>query len=75
VQKYYELKDANLVNRMTKEKTQIRGFTLKGKLTLKNTDSKLELKLVDEIWMIMKSLFENNSFIISKMGMIKKDKT
>lgn len=74
VKKYFEFKDAYLVNRATREVTQIRGFTLKGKLTVKNMDSKHHIDIVDKIWLIMKSLFENSSFTISEMGMIKKDK-
>ena len=73
VQKYYEVKDAHLVNKISKEVIQIRGFTLLGKLTIKNENSTRHLDIVDEVWLKMKSLFENESFSISKYLMIKKD--
>ena len=74
IKKYYEFENANLINKMSKEITQIRGLALIGELELKNMDNTLHFNIVDEIWLIMKSLFENNSYAISKLGMIKKDK-
>lgn len=64
----------NLINKMSKEINQIKGLALIGELELKNTDNTLHFNIVDEIWLITKSLFENNSYAISKLGMIKKDK-
>ncbi|MEH6762768.1 MAG: restriction endonuclease [Maribacter arcticus] len=74
IKKYYEFENANLINKISKEKTQIKGLTLIGELELKNMDNTRHFNIVDEIWLIMKSLFENNSYTISKLGMIKKDK-
>lgn len=73
VEKYYGLKDAILINSATKEETPISGFTLLGKLTVNNNDVKREIDIVDEVWLTMKSLFEKNSFSVSKWGIIKKD--
>ncbi len=73
VKEYFEFKDSNLTNTLTKKITQINGFTLTGKLTITNLDSQRQFNIVDEVWMIMKSLFENRSFTISKSGMIKRD--
>lgn len=67
-EKYYKLPDANLVSRVTKESMPINGFTLKGKLTV--TDMSKKITLVDEIWLIMKSMFDEKSFTVSHMGMI-----
>lgn len=67
-EKYYPLPDANLVSSVTKESMPINGFTLKGKLTV--TDMSKKLTLVDEIWLIMKSMFDDKSFKISSMGFI-----
>jgi hypothetical protein len=72
IQKYYELRGAKLINQTTKKSTQIRGFTLRGKLTVRNMG--LKWHIVDEVWLIMKSLFEDKSFTISKTGMIKEAK-
>lgn len=68
VQKYYALKDAEIVNEATKNITKIKGLVLCGQLTVKKTD--LKWHIVDEIWLIMKSLFEDKSFTISKAGLI-----
>ncbi|MBK7223502.1 MAG: restriction endonuclease [Saprospiraceae bacterium] len=73
LEKYYELKDAILINRTTKEETPISGFTLLGKLTVRNDDVKREIEIVDEVWLTMKILFEGNSFSVLKSGLIKKD--
>ena len=73
LEKYYELKDAILINRTTKEETTISGFTLLGKLTVRNDDVKREIEIVDEVWLTMKILFEGNSFSVLKSGLIKKD--
>lgn len=74
IKKYYEFENADLINKMSKEVAQIKGLTLIGELELKNMDNTRHFNIVDEIWLIMKSLFENNSYTISKLGMIKKDK-
>nr|WP_321237220.1 restriction endonuclease [uncultured Psychroserpens sp.] len=74
IKKYYELENANLINTMSKEIAQIRGLTLIGFLEVKNMDNTRHFNIVDEVWLTMKSLFENNSYTISKLGMIKKDK-
>ncbi|MCB0844417.1 MAG: hypothetical protein KDE26_14280 [Bacteroidetes bacterium] len=73
IEKHYELKDAVLINRATKEEIPISGFTLLGKLTVKNNNTKREIEIMDEVWLTMKSLFEGNSFSVSKWGIIKKD--
>ena len=75
LEKYYEIEGAHLINKVTKEKLQVRGLKLKGKLMVKNMDSKLHFNLVDEVWLIMKLHFEQRSFTISKTGLIKKDET
>ncbi len=74
IKKYYELENANLINTLSKELAQIRGLTLIGFLEVKNMDNTRHFNIVDEVWLTMKSLFENNSYTISKLGMIKKDK-
>lgn len=74
IKKYYEFENANLINKLSTEMTQIKGLTLIGVLEVKNMDNTRRFNIVDEVWLIMKSLFENNSYTISKLGMIKKDK-
>ncbi|WP_375324049.1 restriction endonuclease [Flagellimonas sp. GZD32] len=71
IKKYYALENANLICN-NKEIFKIKGFTLIGELELKNIHKSRQFNIVDEIWLIMKSLFENNSYTISKLGLIKK---
>lgn len=70
-EKCYKLKDANLISRVTNEILPINGFTLKGKLTV--NDMSRKLKLVDEIWLIMKSMFGDKSFTVTQMGIIQEE--
>lgn len=70
-EKYYPMPDVNLISRATKDSMPINGFTLKGKLTV--TDFSKKLTLVDDIWLIMKSMFDDKSFSISQMGFIKEE--
>lgn len=71
VNEYFKFKDGDLINTVTEMITQINGFTISGKLTVTNLDSQRNYNLVDEVWMIMKSLFEDRSVTISKTGLIK----
>lgn len=48
----------------------IDGFILKGKLTELPGPKFFP---VDEIWLLMKSIFEEKSYTISKRGVIKED--
>lgn len=75
VSEYFKFKDLDLINTVTGKISQISGFTLTGKLTVINLDSQRHFNLVDEVWMILKSLFEDRLFTISKTGLIKKDET
>ena len=73
IKKYFELGNASIINYVSKEITLIRGFTMYGFLELKNIDNMHHFNIVDEVWLKMRSIFEDNSYTISKLGMIKKD--
>jgi len=72
VQKTYQLKNAELVNDISKKVIRIRSIQLKGQLTVINDFIKWHI--VDEVWLIMKSLFEDKSFTVSKNGVIQQRK-
>ena len=42
-------------------------------ITLTEKDAGIKFHPVDEIWLIMKSIFEGKTFTISKKGIIKQD--
>lgn len=70
--KGYQLNGANLINKQTNSTTKIKGIVFTGVLT--KLDANLKFHIVDQIWLIMKSIFEERTFTISEKGIIKEDK-
>jgi hypothetical protein len=70
--KGYRLDGAYLINEKTNSKIKIKGIIFTGVLTKLN--SNLKFHPVDQIWLIMKSLFEERTFTISEKGIIREDK-
>jgi hypothetical protein len=70
--KGYRLDGAYLINEKTNSKIKIKGIIFTGVLTKLN--SNLKFHPVDQIWLIMKSLFEEITFTISEKGIIREDK-
>lgn len=62
-------KSTKFIYTPTNEEISIQGFKLSGILRI--AKSKVEIKGEDHIWLIMKSIFEDKTFIISKDGEIK----
>ena len=70
--KGYRLEGAYLKNENNNSKIKIKGIIFTGVLTKLNTD--LKFRPVDQIWLIMKSHFEEKTFTISEKGIIREDK-
>ncbi|MDP2692914.1 MAG: restriction endonuclease [bacterium] len=70
--KRYELPGAILINEKTNAITKIKGLIFTGILT--KLDTNLKFHPVDQIWLIMKLIFEEKTFTISENGTIKEDK-
>ena len=70
VTKGYKVTGGNLINNQTNTSTKIKGIIFTGVLT--KTDVNLGFKPVDQIWLIMKTLFEESTFYISEKGVITK---
>jgi hypothetical protein len=51
----------------------IDGITYTGQLRIIDSNENLKFKLVDEVWLIMKSIFNNRTFTISENGLIKEN--
>lgn len=64
---------SKLINKETGKMLYIDAIILKGVLTEREID--LKFHPVDEVWMIMKLIFEEKSYTISKAGIIKEDET
>ncbi len=72
ITKCYELPGAILVNHKTNTSTKIKRIIFTGVLTKLDID--LKFSPVDQIWLIMKSIFDERTFTISKNGLIVEDK-
>jgi hypothetical protein len=70
--KGYEIQGGSLLNKKKNSSVKIKGIIFTGVLIEKNTD--LKFSLVDQVWLIMKSIFEERTFSISKNGVITENK-
>lgn len=70
--KDYKIPEGILLNKKTNSSVKIKGIIFIGVLIEKNTDFKFSV--VDQVWLIMKSIFEERTFTISKTGIITENK-
>ena len=70
ITKMYEVPESRLYRRGIQEAIQIDNVTITGKLTQNDESKNLEFRLVDKVWLIMKSIFDEKSFSFSKSGLI-----
>jgi len=72
--KHYKIPNGVIYNTETKETLKINGITFTGQL--RKTDDKKNLKftLVDKVWLIMKSIFDERTFTFTESGLIKENK-
>lgn len=72
--KHYEIPNGALYNKETKETLKINGITFTGQLKVTDDNRNLKFSLVDEVWLIMKSIFNERTFTFSESGLIKENK-
>jgi hypothetical protein len=65
----YEI-SGSLINQRTNTSAQINGVVFTGVLKKIDSGSDLKFSLVDQVWLIMKSIFEERVFQMSKAGLI-----
>jgi len=70
ITKRFENTRGVLFNRQTKETTKIDGITATARLTNIDASKKIQLTLVDKVWLIMKSIFDERTFTFSENGFI-----
>ena len=70
ITKTYKLPESHLFRRGTSESIQFDELTITGKLTQNDESKKLEFTLVDKVWLLMKSIFEDKMFSFSENGLI-----
>lgn len=69
---YYELKGSTLTNKEKNTSLKVNGLELRGELI--EVEQELTFYAVDRIWLIMKSLFEDRTFTISRGGKVQEEK-
>lgn len=72
VSKFYKLDNATFINKNTGSEIMINGLTFFGILLI--LDSGLKFHLVDQVWLIMKSIFEQRTFYITENKKVKEVK-
>ena len=70
ITKHYEIPNAILFNRNTTTSLEINGITFTGQLIEIDVSKNQSFKLVDQVWLIMKSIFEERVFTFSESGLI-----
>jgi hypothetical protein len=66
----YKIPDSKLLNRQTGEKLDLDEITFTGQITESNDDRNLKYTIVDKVWLLMKSIFDERTFSFSENGLI-----
>jgi hypothetical protein len=70
ITKRYGIFGGSLINKQTNSSVNISGIIFTGKLKKIDTSSNLRFTLVDQVWLIMKSIFEERTCVFSENGVI-----
>lgn len=74
ITKFYKITNGVLLNGQTKESFKIDGITFTGQLNEIDKSRNVKFTLVDRVWLIMKSIFDERTFSFSENGAIKENK-
>jgi hypothetical protein len=66
----FEIPNAILFNKHTKDSVEIDQIIFTGQLIEMDTSQNINVRLVDRVWLIMKSIFEERTFTFSESGLI-----
>lgn len=66
----YKIPNSMLLNRQTGEKVNLDEILFTGQLTESDDDRNLKYTIVDKVWLLMKSIFEERTFSFSENGII-----
>ena len=75
ITKRYEIPGGRFINKQTNFSIHINAITFTGVLKKIDKSSTVEFTLVDQVWLIMKLLFENKTFTFSENGIIIENKS
>ncbi|MBF4473049.1 restriction endonuclease [Flavobacterium sp. HJJ] len=70
ITKSYKLPKSHLFRRGISESIPFEEVTITGKLTQNDYHKNLEFTLVDKVWLLMKSIFDERTFSFSENGLI-----
>lgn len=71
----YKVPNSKLVNRESKQTLKLDEIIFTGQIVESDHDRKLQFNIVDKVWLIMKSIFEEKTFSFSAGGLIVEHKT
>lgn len=74
ITKSYEINDGILIIKATNTSARINGLTFTGMLKKIDSNQNTTISLVDQVWLIMNTIFENKTFKITEYGIIVQDK-
>lgn len=74
ISKRYEINGGSLINKRTNALIKIKAVTFTGVLKKIVNNSEIEFSLIDQVWFIMKSIFEGKTFKITEYGIIAEEK-
>jgi hypothetical protein len=72
--KHYHVPNGVIYNTLTKETFNINGVTLIGQLRVIKNNKNLIFNIVDQVWLIMKSIFDERTFTFNESGLIQEHK-
>lgn len=70
ISKRWEANGASLLNKKTNASVKIKGIIFTGVLKKIDRNSDLKFSIVDQVWLIMKSIFNERIFKITENGLI-----
>lgn len=74
ITKRYVITDGSLIDKETNTTAKINGLIITGTLKKIDASSNLKFSLIDQVWLIMKSIFEERIFKITENGLIAEGK-
>ena len=74
VSKRCDITNGLLVNNKANTKVKINGIIFTGMLTKIDSNSRTQFSLTDQVWLVMKSIFEERTFTFSGYGIIVENK-
>lgn len=66
----YKIQGSKLLNQKTGEKLDLDEITFTGQISERGDDRNLKYTIVDKVWLLMQSIFEERTFSFSESGLI-----